>query len=229
MRKGLKGKDIGSTPDITTTTLGEFRKQNPNFKFVDYEEMFYEAQQYYSLWYSGSKAFQRLDPASLSHSSYVVFELYSLRKEGKDLSKLTIGELDEMSFQMSSTWFKIDSAALLVYGGATMKGTGNVNWNLNNLKNTDVFKKGTTSNALNHIFEGEIIKGQAVVFHYEGMPNSKGKIIGNVDPPNKYGVYRANIEVDGILKKAKTTFFPKDWTPQQVIDEINIAFNNNVV
>lgn len=46
------------------------------------------------------------------------------------------------------------------------------------------------------------------------MPNSKGKIVGNVD---------------GTLKKAKTTFFPKDWTPQQVIDEINIAFNNKVV
>ncbi|MMZ64166.1 Ribonuclease [compost metagenome] len=61
------------------------------------------------------------------------------------------------------------------------------------------------------------------------MPNSKGKIVGNVDTPNEYGVYRANIEVDGILKKAKTTFFPKDWTPQQVIDEINIAFNNKVV
>ncbi len=100
------------------------------------------------------------------------------------------------------------------------RGTGNVIRNLDDLKNTDAFKKGTTSNALNHIFEGENIKGQAVGFHYEGMPNSKGKIVGNVDPPNEYGVYRANVEVDGTLKKAKTTFFPKDWTPQQVIDEI---------
>ncbi|WP_241503601.1 EndoU domain-containing protein, partial [Bacillus safensis] len=109
------------------------------------------------------------------------------------------------------------------------KGTRNVNRNLDDLKNTDAFKKGTTSNALDHIFEGENIKGQAVGFHYEGMPNSKGKIVGNVDPPNEYGVYRANVEVAGTLKKAKTTFFPKDWTPQQVIDEINIAFNNKVV
>ncbi|PYY31215.1 WXG100 family type VII secretion target [Paenibacillus illinoisensis] len=107
----------------------------------------------------------------------------------------------------------------------TVKG----NWNLDDLQNTEAFKKGTTSNALNHIFEGELIKGQAVGFHYEGMPNSKGKIVGNVDPPNEYGVYRANIEVDGVLKKAKTTFFPKDWTSQQVIDEINIAFDNKVV
>ncbi|MEK4275218.1 WXG100 family type VII secretion target [Paenibacillus sp. FSL R7-0026] len=102
-------------------------------------------------------------------------------------------------------------------------------WKINELKNTEGFKKGTTSNALNHIFEGEIIKGQAVGFHYEGMPNTKGKVVGNIDPPNEYGVYRANVEVDGILKKAKTTFFSKDWTPQQVIDEINIAFDNKVL
>ncbi|PJN61991.1 hypothetical protein PAEAM_15540 [Paenibacillus sp. GM1FR] len=111
----------------------------------------------------------------------------------------------------------------------SIKGTGHSSWKINELKNTEVFKKGTTSNALNHIFEGEIIKGQAVGFHYEGMPNTKGKVVGNIDPPNEYGVYRANVEVDGILKKAKTTFFSKDWTPQQVIDEINIAFDNKVL
>lgn len=109
------------------------------------------------------------------------------------------------------------------------EGAGNNSWKLENFKNTDDFKKGTTSNAVDHIFEGEIIKGQAVGFHYEGMPSSKGKVIGNIDPPNEYGVYRANIEVDGIPKSAKSTFFPKDWTPQQVIDEINIAFNNKMV
>ncbi|WP_145413126.1 WXG100 family type VII secretion target [Paenibacillus xylanexedens] len=113
--------------------------------------------------------------------------------------------------------------------GSNIKGTGQSNWKINDLKNTEVFKKGTTSNALNHIFEGEIIKGQAVGFHYEGLPSSKGKVIGNIDPPNEHGVYRANVEVDGILKKAKTTFFPKDWTPQQVIDEVNTAFDNKVL
>lgn len=82
-------------------------------------------------------------------------------------------------------------------------------WKINELKNTEVFKKGTTSNALNHIFEGEIIKGQAVGFHYEGMPNTKGKVVGNIDPPNEYGVYRANVEVDGILKKRRPRFFRK--------------------
>ncbi|MGR3206665.1 T7SS effector LXG polymorphic toxin [Bacillus glycinifermentans] len=109
------------------------------------------------------------------------------------------------------------------------KEASKASWNIDVLKNTENFKKGTSSNALNHIFDGEIVKGNAVGFHYEGLPNSKGKIIGHVDPPNKQGVYRAKIEVDGVPKQAKSTFFPKDWTPQQIIDEINEAFNNKVV
>lgn len=80
--------------------------------------MFYEAQQYQSLWYNGSKAFDRLDAASLSHSSYVVVKLYFLRKDGQDLSELTVGQLDKMSFDLSSAGFKIDSIALGLYGAS---------------------------------------------------------------------------------------------------------------
>ncbi|WP_339267577.1 EndoU domain-containing protein [Paenibacillus sp. FSL K6-1330] len=61
------------------------------------------------------------------------------------------------------------------------------------------------------------------------MPNSNGKIVGNINPPNEFGVYRVNIEVNGVLKKVKVTFFPKKWTPQQVIDAINEAFANKEV
>ncbi|MCF2945434.1 EndoU domain-containing protein [Paenibacillus tarimensis] len=100
---------------------------------------------------------------------------------------------------------------------------------VDNLKNTDNFKQGTKSNAINHIFEGEVVKGQAVGFHYEGVQNSKGKVVGNIDPPNEFGVYRANVEVEGTLKQAKSTFFPKDWTPQQIVDEVNTAFSNKEV
>ncbi|MEK3789013.1 EndoU domain-containing protein [Paenibacillus sp. FSL K6-1230] len=266
--------------DIGKQTLAEIKARNPESKLYGGEqEGFYQAQQYYLVWLYGSKATERLSQEELGHNSYLIYQLHSLQKKGQDLSKLTVEEMDRLSFENASRWFKIDSAVVTTYGAGTAymegralsstvgkttvdpqpkekggpgvnrpidefddtlnyqgaansrktEGTGNVNWNLDDLKNTDTFKKGTTSNALNHIFEGEIIKGQAVGFHYEGMPNSKGKIVGNVDTPNEYGVYRANIEVDGILKKAKTTFFPKDWTPQQVIDEINIAFNNKVV
>ncbi len=101
---------------------------------------------------------------------------------------------------------------------------------LENLKNTENIKQGTKENGLNHIFDGEVLKnGKANGFHYEGMPDSKGKVVENIDPPNEYGVYRANIEVDGVPKKPKSTFFPKEWTPQQVIDATNQAFNNKEV
>ncbi|WP_230202487.1 EndoU domain-containing protein [Paenibacillus ihumii] len=100
---------------------------------------------------------------------------------------------------------------------------------LGSLQNTENFKQGTKENGLSHIFDGEILKnGNANGFHYEGMPNSNGKIVGNVDPPNEFGVYQANVEINGVLKGPKSTFFPKEWTPQQVIDSVNEAFNNKV-
>lgn len=100
---------------------------------------------------------------------------------------------------------------------------------LESLQNTENFKQGTKENGLNHIFDGEILKnGNANGFHYEGMPNSNGKIVGNLDPSNEFGVYQAKVEINGVLKGPKSTFFPKDWTHQQVIDAVNEAFNNKV-
>lgn len=101
---------------------------------------------------------------------------------------------------------------------------------LESLQNTENFKQGTKENGLNHIFDGEILKnGNANGFHYEGMPNSNGKIVGNIDTPNEFGVYRANVEINGVSKGPKSTFFPKEWTPQQVIDAVNEAFNSKVL
>ncbi|MFD1905330.1 EndoU domain-containing protein [Paenibacillus rhizoplanae] len=83
---------------------------------------------------------------------------------------------------------------------------------LGNLQNTENFKQGTKENGLNHIFfDGEILKkmGMLMVFHYEGMPNSNGKIVGDIDPPNEFGVYQAIVEINGVLKGPKSTFFSK--------------------
>ncbi|MES5955043.1 EndoU domain-containing protein [Bacillus fungorum] len=100
---------------------------------------------------------------------------------------------------------------------------------LESLQNTENFKQGTKENGINHIFNGEILKnGNANGFHYEGTPNSNSKIVGDLDPSNEFGVYQAKVEIDGVLKGPKSTFFPKDWTPQQVIDAVNEAFNNKV-
>ncbi|MGM2821417.1 EndoU domain-containing protein, partial [Bacillus cereus group sp. Bce001] len=76
---------------------------------------------------------------------------------------------------------------------------------LESLQNTENFKQGTKENGINHIFNG---------FHYEGTPNSNSKIVGDLDPSNEFGVYQAKVEIDGVLKGPKSTFFPKDWTPQ---------------
>ncbi|MDM5153542.1 WXG100 family type VII secretion target [Bacillus sp. DX1.1] len=95
------------------------------------------------------------------------------------------------------------------------------------LKDLDNFKVGTKEDALKHIFQGELTKkGKAIGFHYKGTENAQGKIIGEIEGPNKQGIYQANVAIDGKLKNAKSTFFPKDWTEQQVIDSINEAFNN---
>ena len=97
---------------------------------------------------------------------------------------------------------------------------------INQLKNTFDFNP----HALEHILEGNLNKkGHAGGFHYNGMPNSKGKIIpGTKSVPNHFGVYEAEVTVNGIRKTAnggKSTFFPDHWNAQEVVDAINEAFN----
>ena len=97
---------------------------------------------------------------------------------------------------------------------------------LSNLGNTEYFTQG----AIKHIFEGEVNdKGKAVGYHYEGVENAKGHITpGTRSPSDKHGVYEANVSVDGVVKRIKSTFFPRDWTPQQVVNAINEAYGNKV-
>ncbi len=95
------------------------------------------------------------------------------------------------------------------------------------LKHTEHFQRG----ALKHIFDGEINgRGKAVGFHYEDFPGTKGKVIeGTRSKPNKEGVYTGKVEIEGVKKTAnhgKSTFFPEDWTPQQVVDAINEAYRD---
>lgn len=98
---------------------------------------------------------------------------------------------------------------------------------IHDLKNTDIF----TDKALNHIFIGEINKkGLATGYHYDGLEDTVGKIIkGTESKPNKFGVYEAKVEVNGVPKltnNGKSTFFPDSWSSQQVVDAINEAFSN---
>lgn len=98
---------------------------------------------------------------------------------------------------------------------------------IDDLEHTAIFRKG----ALAHILEGEINqKGKAVGFHYEGLPCKKGKVIeGTETRPNAYGVYEAEVEVSDVAKVSnggKSSFFPKKWTAQDVVDAINEAYED---
>ena len=98
---------------------------------------------------------------------------------------------------------------------------------LNSLKNTENF----ADSAIEHIFEGQVnARGKAVGYHYEGIEGTSGNVIlGTESSINKFGVYKAKVEVNGIPKTANggfSTFYSKDLSPQQVVDAINEAYSN---
>src|SRR5699024_2748586 len=98
---------------------------------------------------------------------------------------------------------------------------------ISDLENTDHFRNG----ALEHILEGELNgRGQAVGFHYDGLPTKKGQIIsGTETEPNEQGVYEAKVEVSDVAKTSnggKSSFFPDEWTAQEVVDAINEAYED---
>lgn len=100
---------------------------------------------------------------------------------------------------------------------------------LKSLKNTDNF----TDSAIEHIFEGQINgRGKAVGYHYEGIEGTAGKVIHGTElPSNEFGVYKAQVEVNGIPKTANggySTFYSKNMSPQEVVEAINEAYGNRV-
>ena len=101
---------------------------------------------------------------------------------------------------------------------------GEVGGNTKDTKKVSIF----SNSFFNHVFHGEINKKRkAVGYHHESMMG--GKIIEITDPPNKYGVYRAIVEIEGKNKKVPSTFFPSDWNRVQVTEAIIHAYNNRKV
>lgn len=90
------------------------------------------------------------------------------------------------------------------------------------LKNTKSFAKKT----LEHIFDGTINgKGNATGYHYNQVTDSKGEIItGTESKKDSRGVFTAKVKVSGKKKNGFSTFYPEEWTPQQVVDAINEAY-----
>lgn len=95
---------------------------------------------------------------------------------------------------------------------------------IKNLKNTEHFAKNT----LEHIFDGTINgKGKATGYHYTQVTDSKGKVIdGTRSDVDDNGVFTGKVEVSGIKKNGFSSFFPESWTPQQVVDAINTAYDD---
>lgn len=109
---------------------------------------------------------------------------------------------------------------------------------LSALENTDLFE----SNLVKHIFEGEVkekwkSKGngrrklvtEATGFHSECIKNHAGQIIeGTRSKPDSHGVYTGEVAVNGVTKRRPglSTFYPRDWSPQQIVNAVNEAYRN---
>ena len=95
---------------------------------------------------------------------------------------------------------------------------------LDSLENTDNLR----DSAIEHIFEGQVNGSKG--YHYDGIDFTAGKIVpGTETPINKNGVYKAQVEIGGVPKSGNggwSTFFPKDMSPQEVVDAINEAYDN---
>lgn len=94
-------------------------------------------------------------------------------------------------------------------------------------------KKAVTADALEHVFHGEVKTGKkgarSVGFHYEGaemQATKKTRVVTITKTPDAKGVYEAEVEIQGISKKSKSSFFPKTWTKNDVVNAINEAYIN---
>lgn len=97
------------------------------------------------------------------------------------------------------------------------------------LENTENF----TESAIEHIFLGTVNEdGKASGYHYDGIEDSPGKIVEETrSEPDAFGVYTARVKVNGIGKagnRGYSTFYPDAYTPQEVIDAVNEAYENRV-
>ena len=87
------------------------------------------------------------------------------------------------------------------------------------------------SDLRSHIFHGEVDtkEGRSLGWHYEpSADRAKGTYVkeGTRSAPNQYGVYEANVVIEWIQKKERSSFFPKDWTQEQVEKAILEAYEN---
>src|SRR5262249_38685066 len=81
------------------------------------------------------------------------------------------------------------------------------------------------------ILYGNIDKGKSTGWHYEpSADRSKGTYVLDEtrSAPDKHGVYEANVVIEGVKKGPRSTFFPKDWSEDQVEKAILEAYEKRV-
>lgn len=93
-------------------------------------------------------------------------------------------------------------------------------------------QKAVTLDTLEHVFHGEVKAGRrgttrSVGFHYEGaeMQAMKGtKPTTITRTPDANGIYEGVVNIQGVQKRLPSTFFPKNWTKNDVVNVINEAY-----
>ena len=102
-------------------------------------------------------------------------------------------------------------------GGVTKAVSKNFDDVAKAVKHSEIFKDDT----LKHIFLGNKTGG----FHYEGLSDATSKVVQITKAPNANGVYEAIVEIGG--KKFKpSTFFPKTWSPEKIVEAIEDVYFN---
>ena len=63
-------------------------------------------------------------------------------------------------------------------------------------------------------------------FHYEGLSDATSKVVQIMKAPDANGVYEAIVEIGGKTKKSPSTFFPKSWSPEKIVEAIEEVYFN---
>lgn len=73
--------------------------------------------------------------------------------------------------------------------------------------------------ARSHIYIGDVSKGEGKGWHYEPTGDAaQGTYVveSTRSASDNNGVYAANVFIQGIKKKSRSSFFPRDWTQEEV-------------
>ena len=105
-------------------------------------------------------------------------------------------------------------------GGVTKVVSKNLDDVAKAVKHPEIF----TENTLQHIFLGNKTGG----FHYEGLSDATSKVVQITKAPDANGVYEAIVEIGGKTKKSPSTFFPKSWSPEKIVDAIQDVYFNPI-